>query len=169
MPAFLVAIASPTIPLVWRSSGKIIIKFTRRENNEVSSKFYFFFFFFGAEDKNWSTVSFSVGKEGGEKFAGFKFDPGPRPWNGRSINPPSPRRSMLDVGGNSMMFAWPRCAAEFLALLERFYFGYLIGYESTSPIFDILFARGTTPLWPASRYRNAYRSIFATRHSSFFL
>lgn len=65
-----------------------------------------------------------------------------------------------------MMFAWPRCAAEFLALLERFYFGYLIGYESTSPIFDILFARGTTPLWPASRYRNDLIDLYLLLHAT---
>lgn len=56
--------------------------------------------------------------------------------------------SSLD-GGNSVMFAWPRCAAEFLALLERFYFGYLIGYGSTSreSIFDIYFLRAVRRLF----------------------
>lgn len=91
----------------------------------------------------------------GRESCGVQVRSWPRPWKSRSIDrfdrnnsSSSPRSTVLD-GGNSVMFAWPRCAAEFLALLERFYFGYLIGYGSTSrePIFDIYFLRAVRRLF----------------------
>lgn len=120
---------------------------------------------------------FVVGEARGKgKSAGFKFDPGPNlgrveaSIDSTGTPPPPPplarRCSTVEIPwclrGRDARPNFSRYSNDFISVTSSV-------TDQPADLRYILFARGTTPLWPASRYRNAYRYLYLLQsHSSSF-